>query len=204
MKKLRLIGIILCFPLLIAAQQPGKMTQKFFPDPDVTIQTPSFQKKKGYADYNEIISYIERTIEGKNIATLEYIGETQKGKKIPAVTIKKPIGNDKVKVMFTGRVHGDEPAGTEALLMLIDKLLNDEELSFLTEKIDIAILPIINIDGGEKLKRQSDNGIDLNRDMSKLQAPETVALRLFFNRFDPDVFIDFHEYLPFRADYVKL
>ena len=44
----------------------------------------------------------------------------------------------------------------------------------------------------------------MNRDMSKLLAPETVALHRFATEFLPDVVLDLHEYRPFRADYARL
>jgi len=182
------------------AQQPKKMIEKFFPAPAVEINTPSFQKK-GYVKYEELIKYIEKTIAGKDNISLQYIGQSQKGKKIPAVIFKKD--NAKAKVMFTGRVHGDEPGSTEALLYLIDRLVNDPDMSGLVNNLEIGILPIINIDGGDKLRRQTANGIDMNRDMSRLAIPENQALRKFFNEFSPDIELDLHEYNPLRADYVK-
>lgn len=195
--------IVFCFIAIIQsgiAQQPKKMTEKFFPDPEFEINTPSFNKKN-FVNYKELIQYIEKEIACKDFVSLQYIGETQKGNKIPAVVFKNP--NSKIKVMFTGRIHGDEPAGTEALLFLIHKLVSDPEFAQFKENMDIAILPMVNIDGGERFRRLSNNGLDLNRDMSKLATPETVALRKFANEFIPDVYVDLHEYNPFRNDYMK-
>ncbi len=145
---------------------------------------------------------MEKTIAGKDYISLQYIGVSQKGKKIPAIVFRKNK-NAKAKVMFTGRVHGDEPGSTEALLFLLDRLINDPDVSGYADKLDIAILPMINIDGGDKLRRQTAGGLDLNRDMSKLATPENQALRGFFNDFAPDVELDLHEYNPFRVDYLK-
>lgn len=200
--KLRILFIMLCIAATSMAQQPAKMTKKFFPDPNVEINTPSFDMK-GYVNSEQLIAYIEKTIEGKNFIQLSYIGQTQKGKNIPAIIFSKPTRMEKTKVMLSGRVHGDEPGGTEALLYLIDRLINDPSLSYLLDRLDIAIVPMVNIDGGEKLDRVTHNGLDLNRDMSKLATPEAVALRKFFNEFAPDVELDLHEYNPFRGDYLQ-
>lgn len=199
--KLKIFTIMLSMASIAMAQQPKKMIEKFFPAPDVEIGTPSFQKS-GYIKYKELIPYIETTIAGRNYISLQYIGATQKGKQIPAVIFRKG-SNPKAKVMFTGRVHGDEPGSTEALLFLIDRLINDPSLSSLADNLEIAILPMINIDGGDKLIRQTANGLDMNRDMSKLATPENQALRKFFNEFAPDVEVDLHEYNPLRNDYMK-
>jgi len=200
MMRFKILFILLCIASVAMAQQPKKMIEKFFPDP-IVINTPSFHKK-GYVKYKDLITYIEKTIAGKDYITLQYIGESQKGKKIPAIIFRKQ-NNAKAKVMFTGRVHGDEPGSTEALLYLIDRLINDEDLSYLVDNLEIAILPIVNIDGGDKLRRQTANGLDMNRDMSKLITPENQALHKFFNEFSPDVELDLHEYNPLRADYMK-
>ncbi len=201
MKKSTIILFLLLITPWMFAQQPKKMTEKFFPDPDVEMDTPSF-KKKDIASYEDVIQYIQDQISGKDYVSLQYIGESQKGKKIPAVLFKST--NSKLKILFTARIHGDEPGGTEAMLYLIHQLVTDPKLTELRENIDIAILPMVNIDGGEKQVRPSNNGLDLNRDMTKLEAPESVALRTFYNQFVPDACIDFHEYHPFRADYIKL
>jgi len=193
--------MLCCLASVAMAQQPKKMIKKFFPDPDVIINTPSFQKS-GYVKYEELIEYIEKTIAGKNYISLQYIGKTQKGKQIPVILFKKSE-KTKAKVMFTGRIHGDEPGSTEALLYLIERLVNDNSLSQYVDNLEIAILPIVNIDGGDKLKRQSANGLDINRDMSRLATPENIALRKFFNEFTPDIELDLHEYNPLRIDYMN-
>ncbi|PZU90063.1 MAG: hypothetical protein DI529_03355 [Chryseobacterium sp.] len=187
--------------LSIFGQQSKKMTDKFFPDPDIEMNTPSFSKK-GIAGYKEMMGFINEKISGKDNVSLSYIGKTQKDVDIPTIIFKSDA--PKVKVMFSARIHGDEPAGTEGLLLLIDKLLSDPELQALRKNMDIAILPMVNIDGGERMDRRTSNGLDLNRDLTKLETPESVVFREFLNKFSPDVYIDFHEYNPFRADYLKM
>jgi hypothetical protein len=61
-----------------------------------------------------------------------------------------------------------------------------------------------NIDGYIKQNRYAANGLDLNRDQTKLMAPESVALKQAFSNFNPEVGLDFHEYNPYRKDFSKL
>jgi hypothetical protein len=198
------LAIALALPVLLAGQQPGGMTRKFFPDPDVVIPTPSFQKKRGYASRDETVAWIRQAIDGRPEASLQHAGKTRGGRDIPAVIIRRANGRTKARVLFTARVHGDEPAGTEAMAYLVHQLFADPSLDRLLDDIDLAILPFINIDGGEALRRELDDGLDMNRDMTKLHAPETVALNAFATAFAPDVVVDFHEYRPFRNDYARL
>ncbi len=187
------------------AQQPGKVAKKFFPDPLVEIPTPWFQKGSKPTTYGEMMDFIERTITPyPATASLSYIGETQKGTLIPAVRIVKDTRIPKVKVLFLGRVHGDEPASTEGNLYLMERLLNDPTLAYLLERLDITFIPMGNIDGGSRLNRATANSLDLNRDQSKLITPEGMALRNFYNEYAPEVVIDFHEFQAVRADFAYI
>lgn len=183
--------------------QPKKMTEKFFIDPEIEINTPTFLKKTGFTNYQELISYINALkSKHEDLVTISYIGTSQKGKQIPMIRLIKKNGiDDKVRVWFQGCLHGDEPASTEGMLFLMDKILNEEQYSYLLEKLDICIVPMANIDGNEKLERLVANGLDLNRDQTKLMAPESRFLKQAFSDFDAEVAVDFHEYQPFRRDY---
>lgn len=204
------ITLFLCIGLVLNSlgqfnPQTASLTKRYFPDPELNISTPAFQKKKGFTNYVEMMVWLEKTMAKKpDWIQLSYIGESQKGKKIPMLIITQPNKKVKTRVWMQGGLHGDEPAGTETMLYLIDQLLSDPALAYLLEDISLAIVPMANIDGYEKQERYSANGIDLNRDQTQLRAPETVALKKAFNAFNPAVALDFHEYRPFRKDYMRL
>ncbi|MDR0766101.1 MAG: peptidase, partial [Odoribacteraceae bacterium] len=203
MSPFRLI-LPLLLPACALAQQPRAMTDKFFPEPGIEIHTPSFQKKRGVASIDETLAYIRATVEGHPVATCSFIGKTRGGREIPAVILRRENDTPKTRVLLLARIHGDEPAGTEALLYFLHRVLDDPAVNALLDRLDVALLPFLNIDGGEKLRRELDGGLDMNRDMTKLLAPETIALHRFATGFAPDVVLDLHEYHPFRADYARL
>lgn len=187
------------------AQQPAKVAKKFFADPEMDIHTPWFQKGNVCTTYDEMMSYINNLItRHPETASLSFIGKTQKGVEIPAVRIAGKTRNVKLRVLFLGRVHGDEPGSTESMLYTMDRLLNDPDLAYLLERLEITIIPMVNIDGGSHLERVTANTLDLNRDQSKLATPEAVVLRNFYNQYAPQVVIDFHEFQPLRADYTLI
>ncbi|MDR1273086.1 MAG: hypothetical protein LBK12_00915 [Odoribacteraceae bacterium] len=204
MSRFHALVLLVGIPVALAAQQPRAMTEKFFPDPDVAIPTPSFQDKRGYASPEEVVAYISRVIDGKPGATFPVIGKSKRGKEIRALVLRRDNDRPKTRVLFTARVHGDEPAGTEAMMYLAHQLFHDPAAGDLLDDLDLAILPYVNVDGGQEMMRASREDLDLNRDMTKLRAPETVALQAFATAFDPDVVVDFHEYRPFRVDYSRL
>jgi hypothetical protein len=186
--------------------QSKKITTKFFPDSnEIENTTPALQKKKGFTDYEELMSFLNSFADlYPDKFSISFIGKSQKGRDIPMVNISLPNGKEKIKVFMQGGLHGNEPASTETMLYLIDRLFNDEAYSNLIDQIDLAIIPMANIDGYLKNNRYAANGLDLNRDHTKLMAPETVAIKKAYSEFNPHVSVDFHEYRPYRRDYAKM
>ena len=208
----KLISYILIFNFLVVSaqlnQEPKKITNKFFSDHnDIENITPALKKKKGFTNYKELQAFIQDIVQKHpDIVSSNFIGESQKGKKIPIVYIKKNKTKDdkKLRVWMQGGLHGNEPASTESLLFLTHLILEDPNYNYLLDKIELAISPMANIDGSLKNDRYAANGLDLNRDHTKIMAPETKASIQAFNIFNPHVALDFHEYRPFRKDFAQL
>ncbi len=183
--------------------QSKKVTEKFFPEPDITINTPAFDKKKGYTSYEELLVFLNKKMNNhKDLMSISFIGTSQKGKEIPMVHLHKKNDNpNKVKVWIQGGLHGNEMGSTESVLYLIDQILNNSEYSYLLDKLEIKMVPMANIDGYEKEDRYAANGLDLNRDQTKLNIQESIFLKQAFSDFGAEVALDLHEYKPYRKDY---
>lgn len=186
--------------------QSKTITEKFFPELELEINTPAFKKKKGFTNYQELMSFLNnlKAMYPANVA-IQYIGSSQKGKQIPLVKIMgtKP-DSSRVKVWLQGGLHGNEPASTEGVLFLMQQILSNKKYNYLLNKIELGIVPMANIDGYEKQDRYAANGLDLNRDQTKLMAQESISLKQAFSDFDAEVAIDFHEYKPYRKDFAQL
>lgn len=209
MNKQSIIILLLFYSTLTWSQlnpQSKKITEIFFQDAEsIENITPALQKKKGFTDYEELISFLNSLVaQHPEKIKLIYIGETQKGKQMPMVRLTNPNNNEKLKVWIEGGLHGDEPASTEGVLYLLHKLLNDKNYTYLLDSLDLAVVPMANIDGYLKQDRYAANGLDLNRDQTKLMAPESIVLKKAFTSFRPEVGLDFHEYRPYRKDFTKL
>jgi len=183
--------------------QPKKITEKWFPDPNIEINTPAFQKKSGFTNHREMMAFLEvlRQQHPQEI-TIEWIGESQKGKSIPLVRIKTS-NKTKLKAWLQGGLHGDEPASTEGILYLMSQLFNSENKNLL-DHFEWAIVPMANIDGYEKHDRYAANGLDLNRDQTKLMIQESISLKKALCQFEPDLALDFHEFRPYRKDFLEM
>lgn len=210
MKKISLV--FLCFLYVIPAvsqlnPQSKKITERYFKDADTLgLVTPALKKKRGFTNYDELIQFISSLKETyPDKVEMTFIGESQKGYKIPLVKLTNPDSDkEKIKVWMQGGLHGNEPASTEGLLYLLHSLLNKNDCRYLLDRIELAVVPMANIDGYLKRSRYTANGLDLNRDQTKLMAPETIVLKEAASAFNPEVVVDFHEYNAFRRDFSKM
>ncbi len=205
--------IIICFGLSFSTwaqllnPQPKEVTEKFFPEIEIDIPTPAFNKNKGFTKYDEMMSFLQPLIKQySSQVTLNYIGESQKGLKVPMLKFfeekEKEKDKNKIKIWIQAGIHGDEPASTEGILYFIHELLTNTEYSYFSKHLEIAIVPMANVDGYNRQLRDAINGLDLNRDQTKLNIQESLFLKESFTDFKADVALDFHEYRAFRRDFV--
>ena len=111
-------------------------------------------------------------------------------------------------VYLQGNIHGGEIEGKEAALMLLRDLTLGS-LRPLLDSLVLIVVPIYNTDGNDAFGpterqrpgqngpaivglRSNGQGLDLNRDYVKQEAPETRGAAQLLNDWDPDLFIDLH------------
>lgn len=123
---------------------------------------------------------------------------------------KGEIG-DRLVVLLFGSIHAGELCGTDALLRLMHDIIGDRrdgrDMRPLLEDLVICVVPVYNVDGHAKFaasnrpgqngpaavgERANAQGLDLNRDWVKMDAPETRAMVGFLNAWDPAVIVDTH------------
>ncbi|RYF53651.1 MAG: peptidase M14, partial [Comamonadaceae bacterium] len=96
-------------------------------------------------------------------------------------------------VLLIGQQHGDEPAGSEALLV-IARELTQGLLRPVLDRVNVIIVPRANPDGSSDSKRVTTGGLDMNRDHLLLNTPEARALAKLTRDYHPTVVVDAHEY----------
>ena len=166
--------------------------------------------------YSDVVQFIDSL---KALGAKMYvgsIGKTREGRDIPFVVASRPLVTtpEEAKrlrrpiVYVQANIHAGEVEGKEALQAQLRDLLFDDRANVLDSLILIAV-PIYNADGNERFGPQERNrseqngpamvgtranadGLDLNRDYIKAEAPETVASLAMFRSWDPDVFVDLH------------
>jgi hypothetical protein len=172
-----------------------------------------FTETSRYADVMQFIDSL-RSLGAKMY--VGSIGKTSEGRDIPFIVASRPVVQtaEEAKrlhrpiVYVQANIHAGEVEGKEALQAQLRDLLFDDHANVLDSLILIAV-PIYNADGNERFAAQERNrgeqngpvlvgtranaqGLDLNRDYIKAEAPETAASLAMFRSWDPDVFVDLH------------
>jgi hypothetical protein len=166
--------------------------------------------------YADVIAFLD-SLKGRGAPyAFGSIGRTFEGREIPYVIASRPLVHTPAEARATGKpvvyvqanIHAGEVEGKEALLALLRDLAFAKGPNVLDSLVLIAV-PIYNADGNERVgpqerqrseqngpelvgQRPNAQGLDLNRDYVKAEAPETRASLAMFNAWDPDVFVDLH------------
>lgn len=181
--------------------QTEEVTTKYFPNPDIIIPTPAFSKDQEFTNSDEMMEFLEKEIKAHDdIVRLDIIGKSISGKNIPVLYFGQKNSENKIRIWYQGGLHGNEPAGTEAILYLVHYLLNTENADTIFNRVCLALVPMANPDGYNTQSRYNQDGTDLNRDQTLLSQPESVVLKSAFSSFSPHFAVDLHEYRPYRPE----
>jgi len=178
-----------------------------FPAPAVTYTTPGLLAGRNtFTSQPEIHAWLleQAAAAARNTgvkSALLPIGSSQNRQPLEALILTRAGSTDpgslqssgKPTVLLIGQQHGDEPAGSEALLV-IARELSQGQLQPLLERINVIIVPRSNPDGGATGQRVTQGGLDMNRDHLLLATPEAQALAKLSRDYRPTVVVDAHEY----------
>ena len=179
-----------------------------FTEPKVTYRTPAFAPNhSGFTSNAELqalmIALVQDAVPatGQPRVSLLPLGNSQKGQPLQALLFTREFdlkpaamaASNRPTVLLVAQQHGDEPAGSEALIVLAQELALGR-LQGLTERINVIILPRANPDGASSRQRVTASGIDVNRDHLLLKTPEAQAQAQLMRDYRPVVVVDAHEY----------
>jgi Zinc carboxypeptidase len=152
---------------------------------------------------------------GAEIA-LDTLAVTSAGRVVPFVVASRPLVRSPAEAARSGKpivylqanIHAGEVEGKEAAQMLLRDLTLGP-LRPLLDSLVLLVVPIYNVDGNEALgpgevnrpgqngppivgRRPNAQGLDLNRDYVKQEAPETRGSAALLSAWSPNVFVDLH------------
>jgi hypothetical protein len=177
-----------------------------FPDPAVMYQTPAFQPgRSSFTSNAELQSLMRGLVRDGGLAgtsvRLLSLGRSQAGVPLEALLFTRSpdlepaalVRSGRPTVLLVGQQHGDEPAGSEALIVVMQELARGR-LEPLLDRIHVVVLPRANPDGASSGSRVTASGIDVNRDHLLLRTPEAQAMAQLARDYRPAVVADLHEY----------
>ncbi|KAF6843261.1 Carboxypeptidase 2-like protein 2 [Colletotrichum musicola] len=120
---------------------------------------------------------------------------SEDGRSIPYVNLSLGDSSPRLRIWLQGGVHGNEPAGDQAVLALLAKFSTNETwTASVLSRADILVLPRYNPDGVAYFQRELASNYDPNRDHVLLQRRQTEGVKRLLSAFDPHIFLDAHEY----------
>lgn len=176
-----------------------------FPAPTTRYATPGLEDgRRAFTTNAELQQWLQRLSAAPQAGThaqLLEIGRSQRGQPLQALVLTRAKGTDIATLDDSGRPtvlllagqHGDEPAGTEALLVVARELAQGL-LTPLLDRINVVIVPRANPDGADTEDHLTADGTDLNRDHLLLSTPEAQALAKLVRDYRPIALLDAHEY----------
>lgn len=171
-----------------------------------------FQATSTSAEVSELVGRIAAAADHVQAETT---GQTVEGRDLHVLRIANPpvesqeqLRDDpRLVALVLGNIHSGECAGKEALLALARELAQQPEHPLLRDLV-ILIVPNYNADGNDRVGkghrsrqagpaagaglRENAQSLDLNRDFTKLDSPESRGLVRLINRWNPHLFIDTH------------
>ena len=193
------------------------------PDPAVDESIPRIwltraerTRWKQTADYDEVMRYCRQLEAGSRWVKFEEFGRSGQGRALPLLILSKDrlFTADAARarglpiVLIQNGIHSGEIEGKDAALMLVRDLAVLHQHDELLDSVIVLVMPMFSADAHERKSRynrinqngpdemgwrHTPIGLNLNRDYTKLDAPEMRALIAnLYTRWWPDLLVDDH------------
>ena len=178
-----------------------------FPDPATRYDTPGLAPQRNqFTTASELSSWLNsqasKSLGRDTRLGIVQPGSSQRGSPIQALVATRAPGiqpsalydSRRPTVMLVAGQHGDEPAGTEALLIIARELAPGGLLEPLLQQINVILVPRANPDAVEAGTRNAAEGTDIAHDHLLLNTPEAKALATLARDYRPVAVVDLQEF----------
>lgn len=178
-----------------------------FPEPATRYETPGLEAGRNTFTTQAEMAQLLRDVASKSLGSgtllgLVTAGTSQRGVPIQALVATRarsiePRALDAIErptVLLVAQQRGNEPASSEALLVVARELAPGGLLEPLLARINVVVVARANPDGAQSGVRATANGVDLTHDHLLLRTPEAKALAALIRDYRPTVVIDAGEY----------
>lgn len=173
--------------------------------PRTTPERSEHAETSRFADVASFLAACRQLSHGDRLELAD-AGSSHEGRPLRLVKVRRDAAPKPLRALVIGNIHAGEVEGKEALQLLAREFALGEHDDLL-RRVEVWLLPVYNVDGNEAVKvgnragqngpdatgqRPNAQGLDLNRDFVKADAPETRALLATMAAFDPHLFVDLH------------
>ena len=160
-------------------------------------------------NYAETRAWLERLAAASTLVRVEVFGRSPQGRELIVVFATADGGEldpDKPTLFVQCGIHPGEIDGKEAGMMLLRDIAFGSKRALL-DRVNLVFVPIFSVDGHERASafnrpnqrgpnnqgwRNTAQNLNLNRDYTKLDAPEMRAMIALLQSVDPDLYLDIH------------
>src|SRR3954462_14460810 len=168
------------------------------------------------SSYADVLAFLDSLRLKTSDIRVGNLATSPEGRAVPYVIASRPLvvgpaeaqRSGKPVIYLQANIHAGEVEGKEAAQMLL-RDLTVGPLRTLLDKVVLLVTPIYNTDGNERWAPGEQNrpgqngpepvgqnpngqGLNLNRDYVKMEAPETRGSAGLILQWDPDLFMDLH------------
>lgn len=195
-----IVNYLIAFPG-IDYKEPATV-KKYFPATPLVVATPSIAPgRTSFTTQREMLDYLGAIHKSSSSTVVNLLGPTKDNNYLPVFVLSKGkeltfknTTNGKPTVMLIAQQHGDEPMGCDVLMGTIKRIAQGG-MNYLLDRVNIVIMPRINPDGAAKFTRVARKNIDINDDHQNFYTVEASAVSNIYDLFNPEVFVDLHEYI---------
>ena len=136
----------------------------------------------GERSYDPVVRRVEALAsQGRDVETIGVV----EGHPVFCIRAGSPR---RLRVLLTGGVHGDEPAGVEAVLGFVE-----EDMDPWLDQVEFTAVPCVNPVGYVRDTRDNGGGADINRSFESTDVPEVQLVKKLLEGSRLDAFVDCHE-----------
>jgi hypothetical protein len=168
------------------------------------------------SSYADVLAFLDSLRALSGAVSVGTLAVSPGGRPVPYAIASRPLvtgprhaaRSGKPVVYLQANIHAGEVEGKEAAQMLLRDLTLGPRARLL-DSLVLLVVPIYNVDGNEAMalgdtnrpgqngpamvgRRANGQGLDLNRDYVKMEAPETRGAAELLLAWNPHLFIDHH------------
>jgi len=140
------------------------------------------------SNYQSVVARIESLADHSSGITLQTIGQVTDLPVLFLRLLSKNPSDSVQKILLSAGIHGDEPAGVEAILSFLE-----QDLTTWRNRFQFDVFPCLNPFGFIHNLRENSDEIDINRTFEDEPTAEAKMVHSMLKDCQYDLFIEFHE-----------